>query len=70
MTLIVSYISPVTNLIKIEQLSLLHDVYGKIIISQSVYEKLYEIESQKILLDKQLWIQVLTARNRASAWVV
>ena len=53
MTLIISDTSPVTNLIKIELLSLLRDVYGQIIIPQSVYEELCEIESQKQLLDRQ-----------------
>lgn len=64
MTLIVSDTSPVTNLIKIGLLSLLRDVYGKIIIPRSVYEELCEIESQKQLLDRQTWIQIATAQNR------
>lgn len=64
MTLIVSDTSPVANLIEIGMLSLLHDVYGQIIIPQSVYEELCEIESQKQMLDRLTWIQVMTARNR------
>ncbi|WP_373515918.1 DUF3368 domain-containing protein [Persicitalea sp.] len=45
-------------------MSLLRDVYGQIIIPQSVYEELCEIESQKRLLDQQAWIQVVTAQDR------
>ena len=64
MTLIVSDTSPVTNLIKLDLLPLLHAVYGQIIIPQSVYEELCEIESQRTLLDQQHWIQVVTAQNQ------
>ena len=64
MTSIVSDTSPVTNLIRIGLLSLLRDVYGQIIIPQSVYEELCEIESQKRLLDQQAWIQVMAAQDR------
>ncbi len=41
--LIVSDTSPITNLIQINLLDILKDVYQQIIIPQSVYEELCEI---------------------------
>ena len=63
--LIVSDTSPITNLIQINLLDILKDVYQQIIIPQSVYEELCEITSQKQLLDQQDWIYVISAENTA-----
>ena len=61
--LVVSDTSPITNLIQIDLLHILKDVYGQIIIPQTVYEELCEIQAQKQLLDQQSWIHILAAQN-------
>ena len=61
--LVVSDTSPITNLIQIDLLNILKEIYGQIIIPQTVYEELCEIESQKQILDEQSWIHILAARN-------
>ena len=61
--LIVSDTSAITNLIQIDLLTLLKDIYKQIIIPQAVYEELCEITSQKQLLDQQPWIHVVWAQN-------
>ncbi len=44
--LVVSDTSPITNLIQIDLLPILKDIYGEIIIPESVYQELCEIENQ------------------------
>jgi predicted nucleic acid-binding protein len=62
--LVVSDTSPITNLIQIDLLHLLQEVYGEIIIPQTVYDELCEIDFQKQLLAQQTWIRVMTAQDR------
>ncbi|MCU0338981.1 MAG: DUF3368 domain-containing protein [Spirosomaceae bacterium] len=63
--LVVSDTSPITNLIQIDLLSILQQLYGQIIIPSVVYGELCEIESQKILIDSQSWIQIMTSHDEA-----
>lgn len=56
--IIVSDTSPVTNLIQIDQLGLLKDLFGEIVIPQIVYTELCTISSQKEILENQNWIRV------------
>jgi uncharacterized protein len=61
--LVVSDTSPITNLIQINLLNILKDIYGQIVIPQTVYDELCEIESQKKIIDEQSWIHILSAQN-------
>jgi uncharacterized protein len=61
--LVVSDTSPISNLIQVELLDLLHLLYGQIIIPKAVYEELCEIQSQKELIDNLNWIHIEIAQN-------
>jgi uncharacterized protein len=61
--LVVSDTSPISNLIQVELLDLLHLLYGQIIIPQAVYDVLSEIQSQKSLIDNLNWIHIEVAQN-------
>jgi uncharacterized protein len=55
---VVSDTSPVTNLMQIDQLSLLQKLFGVVILPKAVYEELCVIPAQKILIDQQTWLFV------------
>lgn len=61
--LVVSDTSPITNLIQIDLLPILKDIYGEIIIPESVYQELCEIENQQAVIDQMSWIQVITPHD-------
>ncbi len=54
--IIVSDTSPITNLLQIGDLDLLHQIFGTIIIPNRVFTELCQIESQKEILTNQFWI--------------
>jgi len=56
--LVVSDTSAITNLISVKQTELLFQLFGSIIIPQTVYDELSEYERQKEYLDKANWIIV------------
>jgi uncharacterized protein len=62
--LVVSDTSAISNLIQVELLDILHQLYGQIIIPKAVYEELSEIDSQKLLLDNLSWIHIETVKNQ------
>ncbi len=49
--LIVSDTSPITNLLQIEQLNLLYQVFGVVILPQAVYNELSQLPKQKEFID-------------------
>jgi uncharacterized protein len=62
--LIVSDTSAISNLIQVELLDILHQLFGQIIISNAVYEELSEIDSQKLYIDNLSWIHIETVKNQ------
>ena len=62
--LIVSDTSAVTNLLQIEQLHLLYEVFGVVILPQAVYEELCQLPQQKEVIDQQNWIFVQKPSNQ------
>ncbi len=61
--LIVSDTSPITNLIQIEQLDVLQQIFKKIVIPNQVYIELVNYEHQKEEIDKRDWILVKSVKN-------
>jgi len=61
--LIVSDTSPVTNLLRIEHLNLLYQVFGVVILPQAVYDELCQLPQQKEVIDQQNWIFVQKPEN-------
>ncbi len=59
--IIVSDTSPITNLIQIEKLDLLKELFQKIIIPVSVFEELSKITDQKVVVEKSAWIEIKAA---------
>ena len=64
MMVIVSDTSPITSLIQINQLALIHKVFDNVVIPESVYAELCRVPNQKDLLDIQTWIFVQKASDR------
>lgn len=62
--LVVSDTSAISNLIQVELLDILHQLYGQIIIPKAVYEELSEIDSQKLHIDNLTWIHIETIKNQ------
>ncbi|MDA8692763.1 DUF3368 domain-containing protein [Saprospiraceae bacterium] len=56
--LIVCDTSPITNLLQIGQLDILHLLFKQIVIPQSVYKELVNYEDQKKEIHKRSWIIV------------
>ncbi|MGG6266971.1 DUF3368 domain-containing protein [Leptolyngbya sp. AN03gr2] len=64
---IVCHTSPITNLAAIDQLEILHAVYGEIVIPQAVYDELTQVEyAVPGMTEVQAvdWIQVIAVRDR------
>jgi uncharacterized protein len=62
--IVISDTSPITNLMQVNGgLDILEKIFGKIIIAQTVYNELCQITSQKNIIDKQTWVDVLSAEN-------
>jgi len=56
--IVVSDTSAITNLLKIDLLLILNQVYGRITIPKKVYVELCEIEEQKQIIDSLEWIEI------------
>ncbi len=59
--IVISDTSVISNLLQIQQINLLPQLYGKIIIPTAVYEELSFIPKQKIFIDAQDWISIVAA---------
>ncbi|MBX2928765.1 MAG: DUF3368 domain-containing protein [Saprospiraceae bacterium] len=62
--IVVSDTTAITNLIQINLLSVIHNLYGRLIIPQAVYDELSEFADQDKVLDDHSWIEVKTIDNR------
>lgn len=60
---VVSDTSIISNLIQLERVRLLHELFGEIIIPQSVYNELSVIQSHSEFLDKTKWVNVKTVKK-------
>jgi uncharacterized protein len=64
---IVSNTTPISELAKVEQLQLLQDVFGQVIIPQEVYDELMVGNHPAVLaMQSANWIQVRSLRDRFS----
>ena len=61
--IVVSDTSPITNLMRIERIELLRELYSTVIIPSGVYEEIGFIEDQKRRIDRLNWIQVVSATD-------
>ncbi len=61
--IVVSDTSPITNLIRIDQLDLLQQLFEIVIIPRKVYEELSEYETQKDEIDNRTWIFIKDVEN-------
>lgn len=64
--IIVSDTSPITNLIQINALSLLQQLYGRVLIPEAVYNELCTIPAQHKLLREISWIEVINVSEKDS----
>lgn len=62
--LVISDTTAITNLFQIELLLLMKELYGEVIIPQSVYDELCELPSQKSYLDQNNWIVVKKIKDQ------
>lgn len=61
---IISDTSPISNLMHIELIHLLQDLYSEVIIPVAVYEALSVIPQQKSIIDQQNWISIRSVENQ------
>jgi predicted nucleic acid-binding protein len=62
--IVVSDTSPLTNLIQIDQLVILHKLFNEVIITPGVYKELCEIPTQKQIVSVHPWIIVQQVTNK------
>ncbi|MBK7871316.1 MAG: DUF3368 domain-containing protein [Saprospiraceae bacterium] len=62
---IVSDTSAITNLIQLDKLDLLHDLFGEVFLAVSVQRELYQLPIQKTILESCEWIKVEAVQNRS-----
>lgn len=62
--IVVSDASPLTNLIQIQKLSILKDIFGNVVITSSVYKELCVIPEQQKILAEQNWIHVKESADK------
>jgi predicted nucleic acid-binding protein len=63
--IVVSDTSVITNLGQIDQLTLLKDLFGNIVIPQKVYDELTKVPKQIDLIERLNWIEVKQILDRA-----
>ena len=61
--MIVSNASPLIVLLKINKLSILKELFEKIVVPKTVYKEITAKEPDKLIFDKLEWIKVRSARN-------
>ena len=62
--IVISDTSVITYLIQVDQLLLLKQVFGEVIIPQKVQEELYEIKGQQSIIEARKWIKVRQITNQ------
>ncbi len=65
--IVVSDTSPVTNLIQLGHLQLLHQIFGVVVLPEAVFEELCQIPEQKTVIEQQEWIFIQKPND--TAWV-
>lgn len=60
---VVSDNTTITNLIHINRLELLRQLFGKVMIPEEVYRELAELPNQKAILNETHWIEVVAISN-------
>lgn len=63
--IVVSDTSVITNLIQLNELTLLKDLFGNIVIPQKVYDELTKVPKQIDLIERLNWIEVKRISDRA-----
>ncbi|NUQ26046.1 MAG: DUF3368 domain-containing protein [Saprospiraceae bacterium] len=63
--IVVSDTSVITNLVQIDQLTLLKDLFGSIVIPQKVYDELTKVPKQIDLIERLNWIEVKQISDRS-----
>jgi uncharacterized protein len=61
--IVVSDTSPITNLLRIGRINLLHDLYKTVVIPEAVYREIAVIESQRHAITGFHWIKVVSVTN-------
>ncbi len=61
--LVVSDTSPITNLLQVGQLNLLHDLFGQVVMPQTVYNELCELPHQQLAIDAETWLTVQSSHR-------
>lgn len=61
--IIVSDTSPITNLLHLGKLDLLHKMFGDVVIPRKVYQELIEDEGSERVLIQQDWINVVEVKD-------
>lgn len=61
--LVVSNTSPITNLLQIGQLNLLHHLFGQVIMPKTVYDEFCELPYQKLAIDAETWLIVQSSHQ-------
>ena len=61
--LVVSDTSPITNLLQIGQLTLLHHLFGQVVMPQAVYNELCELPHQQLAIDGEAWLTVQSSHQ-------
>jgi len=63
--IVVSDTSAITNLIQLDRLDLLHDLFGEVFLAVAVQQELYQIPNQKTILESCEWIKVEAVQNQS-----
>jgi predicted nucleic acid-binding protein len=61
---VISDTSPISNLMHIELIHLLQNLYSEVIIPVAVYEELSVIPQQQSIIDQQNWISIRSVENQ------
>ena len=62
--IVVSDTSAISNLLQIDLVDLLHDLYEEIIIPPAVSDELYQIENHEVALSRIKWIKTVRPENQ------
>lgn len=63
--IVVSDTSPITNLIHVDHLFILQKLFHEIVIPKAVYEELCELETQRTVIERHVWIRVEEALDKS-----
>lgn len=61
--IIISDTSVITNLLQLNEFSILENLFGRVIIPQKVYEELKKLPPQTKIIDQTDWIEIKSISN-------